>query len=120
MCGHKRNRGARLLWMKPTESQIEQSICQWLHFNNFFVAKVKDQTAYRDGKYHKPLPFQVNGFSDLVAIRNGQVFFIEVKSQTGVQSKAQKEFEKNIEMHGGVYLLVKSVEDLRFKLESYL
>ena len=99
--------------MKLTEAQIEQAVCQWLHYNNFFVVKFKDQTAHRDGKYHKPLPFQTNGVSDLMAIRDGNVYWIEVKSKTGTQSKAQKEFQLNIELNGGTYWLVRSIDEVK-------
>lgn len=105
---------------KPKEKDIELQICQWLSYNKFFVFKPKDQTAFRNGSFRRPRPFEIPGVSDLIAIRSGKVFFIEVKTKTGTQSKAQKEFEKNITMHGGVYLLVRSVEDLKYKLTAYL
>lgn len=103
---------------KLTEAQIEQAVCQWLYFKKYFVFKLKDQTTYRDGKRHKPLPFQINGVADLCAIKNGETFWIEVKTPTGTQSQAQKDFQKNIEMQSGVYILVRSVDELKEKLKE--
>jgi hypothetical protein len=103
---------------KLTEAQIEQAVCQWLHFKKYFVFKLKDQTAYRDGKRHKTLPFQINGVADLCAIKNGETFWIEIKTPTGTQSQAQKVFQKNIEMQGGNYWLIRSLDELKERLNN--
>jgi len=53
------------------------------------------------------------GLSDLVAIKDGRIVHIEVKRPgTGRQSKNQKQFQADLESHGGEYLIAMSIEDL--------
>jgi len=52
------------------------------------------------------------GVSDLVAVRGASVLWIECKSQTGRCSPQQEQFRRDIENHGGVYVVVRSVSDL--------
>lgn len=61
-------------------------------------------------------PFLITGASDIIAIRDGLVIFVEVKSDRGRQSKAQKIFEDNIKKRGGFYYLVHSLQELKEKL----
>ena len=103
---------------KLTEDQIEQQCLQWLNFSGYFAWKVKDQVAFRDGAYRKPKPFMIPGVSDVIAIKQGVVYFIEFKSATGTQSVKQKEFQKNIEMQNGNYILARSLDELKEKLVS--
>jgi hypothetical protein len=99
------------------EKEIELLLCQWLQLNGYYVFKLKDQMAFRNGSYRKPRPFEISGVADLFAIKNGAQYWIEVKSQKGTQSANQKDFQQNIEAHGGKYLLVKSIQELILKLE---
>lgn len=52
------------------------------------------------------------GISDLIAVRNGEVVFVEVKTETGRQSEYQKQFERIITDHGGKYYLARSTADI--------
>lgn len=52
------------------------------------------------------------GISDFIAIKDGRVLFIETKSPTGKQRKGQKDFQEDIESHGGEYWLVDCWEDI--------
>ena len=52
------------------------------------------------------------GISDIIAVRNGVVLFIEVKTETGKQSGAQKEFELLCKDRGIPYILARSLEDV--------
>ena len=58
------------------------------------------------------------GLSDLVAIKNGKVVHIEVKTPTGKLSAYQQKFRDDVEVHGGEYLVARSVDDL-WELEHY-
>jgi hypothetical protein len=55
----------------------------------------------------------VPGRSDLEALRGGRLVFIEIKTPTGKLSDHQKHFCDTILSHGGEYLVVRRVEDLR-------
>lgn len=52
------------------------------------------------------------GISDLIALKDGKVIFIEVKTKTGRQSEYQKDFEKICSEHGCRYILARSVDDV--------
>jgi len=53
-----------------------------------------------------------------VTVREPVPLAIEVKSVTGRQSPAQREFQAAWEESGGLYLLVRSVDDLRAGLRA--
>lgn len=53
------------------------------------------------------------GLSDLVAIKGGKVVWIELKKPgKSVQSEKQIIFQEQIESHGGIYRVVRGIEDL--------
>ena len=52
------------------------------------------------------------GLSDLVAVKDGRVVHIEVKTPKGRQSDRQKRFQQNLEAAGGEYILARSVADV--------
>ena len=53
-----------------------------------------------------------SGISDDIAVKNGNVLFIEYKKPGGTQRRVQIDFQAKIEAHGGIYILVKCLEDL--------
>ena len=62
----------------------------------------------------------MRGLPDIIGVLPGGVFLgIEVKSKTGRQSKHQKEFQKNLERLGGVYILARCVDDVEKGLSKY-
>lgn len=52
------------------------------------------------------------GISDLCAVREGAVLWIECKSASGRLSPTQEQFRADIESHGGIYVVARSVDDL--------
>ena len=72
---------------------------------NVLVARTKDGRVVKAG---------VKGQADLSGIRaGGQRIEIEVKSPSGRQSQEQKRWQAMIEKFGGVYVLAKSLEDVK-------
>jgi hypothetical protein len=63
-------------------------------------------------------PYIAIGFSDIWAIKNSMTKYFEVKSKTGVQSADQKEFERNLKIHGHDYYLVRSVDEVRAIIQA--
>jgi len=57
------------------------------------------------------------GIADLVAMAFGRTVWIEVKTPTGKQSQAQKLFQYSVEVSGGEYRIVRSVDDIKDLLE---
>lgn len=52
------------------------------------------------------------GLSDMVAVKDGFVLFIEAKAGNGRQSDNQVRFQNLIESHGGNYVLAYGYEDV--------
>ncbi|GHU77108.1 hypothetical protein AGMMS49992_24070 [Clostridia bacterium] len=59
-----------------------------------------------------------SGIADLCAIKNGRVVWLEIKTQRGRQSDAQVRFQQRLEAHGGVYRVVRGLEDVSDLIES--
>lgn len=53
----------------------------------------------------------VPGVNDLILVAKSKPVFYELKTMTGKQSKAQKEFQADIEEQGYDYLLIRSVDE---------
>lgn len=107
-----------------TEAQIQQSIFKWYH-NNFclshhdpqhIVFSVPNESSNVKEQIYKKSLGLISGVSDLVIITESEVFFVEVKTSTGKQSKNQKNFQSKIERLGYRYLLVRSLDDFIEKI----
>lgn len=53
------------------------------------------------------------GLSDLTAIKDGKTIYVEIKTPTGKLSDYQKTFQHEIELHGGVYIVCRRLEDIQ-------
>ncbi len=87
--------------MKTGEKEIRGQVKDYLRWKGWFVFHVLQGL----GSYP--------GISDLIAIKNGRVVFIELKTARGRQGEKQKEFQADIEAAGGEYLIVRNIEDLQ-------
>ena len=56
--------------------------------------------------------FGVKGMADILAFTKSSVIWCECKSSTGKQSEHQKEFQKEVEQFGHIYVLAHSVDDV--------
>lgn len=86
--------------MPVKESEIQAAIRDFLRYQGFFVYK-NHQTL---GSYP--------GVADLTAIKDGRVYWIEVKRPNGRLSEAQKRFASAIKNHGGNFFVATSIEDV--------
>ena len=86
----------------PTETDIQNAIREYLRWRGWFVIRHQQGLGC-----HK-------GLSDLTAIKNGRTVYIEVKRPKGTQSDDQLDFQADIEAHGGLYVVARSVEDVEF------
>ena len=65
--------------------------------------------------------FGIPGQADLTGILpDGRRLEVEVKSPIGRQSRQQRAFQNMIGKFNGVYVLARSIEDVRRALEAYL
>ena len=88
-----------------TENEIQTQIRMRLQYSGWYVIR------------HQQGMGSLKGLSDLSAIKDGRTVYIEVKKPGGVQSQYQKNFQEEIEAHGGQYILAKSVDDIKELIE---
>ena len=87
--------------MKVTETDIRRQIQDYLRIRGWFVFYIlQGLGAYK-------------GIPDLIAVKNGRVLFIELKTPRGRQSDYQRKFQANLEAAGGEYVLCRGVDDLQ-------
>lgn len=98
------------------EREVEEICLSYLTIKGWFCFKFKDQALFAGGRYRRPKPFQINGIPDAFAMRSGVSLWIEFKTKTGSQSKSQKDFQSKITAQGGIYWIVRSLEELKSKL----
>jgi Holliday junction resolvase len=87
--------------VKVTETDIRRQIQDYLRIRGWFVFYIlQGLGAYK-------------GIPDLIAVKNGRVLFIELKTPRGRQSDYQRKFQANLEAAGGEYVLCRGVDDLQ-------
>ena len=108
------------------ESEIQSQIIDYLQFmenvgilffqrtNNIPVS----QTQNGKRVFRRMAKGQKKGFPDIVVLKNGVSIGLEVKTETGKQSKEQKAMENLMKKNGGKYYIVRSVKDVMDILEK--
>lgn len=81
------------------ETSLKKTIREYLAWKGWFVFYVLQGL----GSYP--------GTCDLIAIKNGVTIYIECKTMKGKQSERQMKFQKDIESHDGIYLLIRTLDD---------
>lgn len=82
--------------------------------------QIKDY-LYLRGWFNFPLTAGMGsypGLPDRIAVKNGRVLFIEVKTAKGKQSPKQEEFEDRIKEAGGEYYVVRGIDDIQKIIEK--
>jgi hypothetical protein len=85
---------------------------------NFFEQKHLIFSVPNDGKnmmeqMRKKATGLLAGVSDLIVIQPNRIIFIEVKTERGVQSESQKQFENDVKALGFEYYLVRSLNEFK-------
>jgi hypothetical protein len=94
------------------EMILSKSVCEVLetfHIEYFHVPNEGRRTRWES------MQFKINGgrpgVSDLVLILPQRIVFIELKTEKGTQSTAQKEFQRIVELNGHRYEIWRSIDD---------
>lgn len=106
---------------KTRELEVEQQCLMWLNTSGYFAFKLKNAGLYDElSKSFRSLGrFEVRGLPDACAfLPDGRNCWIEFKTATGVQSPYQKLFQKQVEKYQGLYIVVRSVTNLREQLQK--
>lgn len=106
------------------EKQIERAICERLSLDGHFVVKLKDQALSVGGKYRRGSSYEIRGVSDLLVITQAHgiavTIYLEVKTETGEQSDAQRIFQEKIESYGHYYIIARSHSEAKEKVDMIL
>ena len=84
---------------KQPESLILRQVRDYLRLCGWLVIRIQQGIGC-----HK-------GISDLVLIREGRTVWAEVKTERGHLSAFQEAFSKEVEAHGGEYVVIRSLKD---------
>ena len=92
---------AKVLIKKISENDVKKMVKDYLSIKQY---------------YHFPILQGLGakrGIPDIIAIKNNRVLFLECKRPGGgKQSEYQKQFQADIEGHGGEYYIVSSLNEL--------
>ncbi len=103
--------------MKETESQIVSAICDYLAARRVFFWRQNTTPAIQksaDGWAFRRMPkHSLRGVPDIIVVKQGQFIGLEVKRKGTYQSPEQKEFEHRVTVAGGVYEVVRSIDDVQ-------
>jgi len=109
-----------------TANGLTKCIIDWCLFSGFFAERTGNEGRTIDTRKSyinsvgqtktigsvKRIPSSgTKGTSDIKAVINGRMVAIEVKIGKDRQSEAQKNYQMKIETSGGLYWIVKSLED---------
>lgn len=103
-----------------TEAQLQQSIIIWFR-NNYqmhgkgLIFSVANESTYKNKTFKNT--GTMAGVSDLIVILNGKTIFVELKTETGIQSEKQKEFEIKVKQLNQEYYLVRTLEAFKDEIE---
>jgi len=87
--------------MKSTaETAVKRQVKDWLRWKGWFYFHIQQGL----GSY--------KGIPDLIAVKDGVVLFIEVKAPNGKLTPDQKKFKKDLEEHGGKYIVARDYRDI--------
>ena len=102
-----------------TEAQLQQEIivffrnnyCLKTHNPRNLIFSVANESTYKNKVFKNT--GVMNGVSDLIVVLYGKTIFVELKTEKGIQSDAQKEFEQRIKENNQEYYLVRSLKQFK-------
>jgi len=106
-----------------SESKLQQECVEW--FKNTYCLKHHNPQKIifhvaNEGQ-QKLIPIGLlPGVSDLIIVDVNRVIFVELKTETGIQSDKQKLFQNKVEALGHEYWLIRSLDDLKKHLNCVL
>ena len=104
-----------------TEAKIQQDIVLW--FNNNYCLKhhnprcmifsVPNDSINAIETKRKVNTGLLRGVSDLIVVLPNKILFVEIKTEKGVQSEYQKDFQNRVELLGFEYHIIKNLETFK-------
>lgn len=98
------------------ETDEQAAICDYLAARGYFFWRQNTipPTYLKDGQrqFRRMPKHSLNGVPDIILVKDGTFWGLEVKSAIGKQSDNQREFERRCSIAGGRYELVRRLEDV--------
>jgi hypothetical protein len=101
-----------------TESQLQDQIRLELGNGELVLWRNNCGVAEMRGGFKVRFGVGSPGGSDLIGLYRGRALFVEIKTPTGRQSPEQRQFQQCVERHGGIYRILRSVDEARTFLEE--
>ena len=97
--------------MSMREHNIQKEIMLWCGEHQLLCFRCNvGRVKTIDGRWFDTgLP---EGFSDLIVLANGTIYFVEVKTRTGKQRDAQIIFMNTVRKYGYNYIVARSTKDM--------
>lgn len=99
--------------IKSTEKQTQNAILDYLALRKDLMYWRQNTGAIkteRGGFYRFT---SMNGMPDIFVLSCAQIYALEVKDVKGKQNDNQIAFQKLFEAHGGIYKVVRSLDDIK-------
>ncbi|MBP3958368.1 VRR-NUC domain-containing protein [Gemmata sp. G18] len=95
-------------------------VVAWCHHNRVFVWR-NNTGGFKHPVTGKYIRFGFPGSPDLLGMtRSGRFLGIECKREGGRLEDSQKRFKEQCEASGGIYLVIRSIDDLEAHREAIL
>ena len=99
------------------EKDRQLQICEYLALRkHFFWRQNTAPTIQKTGdkfSFRRMPKYSMTGVPDILVIFKGNVYGLEVKREKTKQSEGQIIFEKGFVESGGIYVVVRTVEDIQ-------
>lgn len=100
------------------ETDIQNAICEYLERRGRCFWRTNNIPAFSrlEGggfRMHRLPKYTPRGIPDIIVVAGGLFWGLEVKTKVGRQSPEQKEFQANVEAHGGKYAVVRSIDEVQ-------
>lgn len=93
------------------EKEIQSSICDYLDLRKHFWWR-NNSGAYK-AEHGAFIRFGTPSSPDIILVRDGRSYFLEVKQPGSYQSAEQKQFQERAEVAGALYAVFRSIEDVQ-------
>jgi hypothetical protein len=97
----------------PLERDIQRAICDYLSLRGHFYWRQNTAPAFdwKSNRFRRMAKHTRKGVPDIILIKDGKPYFLEVKRPKTYQSADQKIFEQEATAAGAVYAVLRSVDD---------
>ncbi len=99
------------------ESVVLAAIGDYLEVRGRCFWRMNSGGMFREGRHFALPKHTPRGLPDFFVVAAGQIYGLEVKKPKEVgktyQSKVQREFQTWFEKHGGMYFVVRSIDDVK-------